>query len=112
MDNRWKSLTDIDQLTSILSESHQRPQLVFKHSTRCSISTMALNRLKGLSVGFFNRADFYYLDLIAFRNISNAIADNFHVYHESPQIILLKDGEAVYDASHLEITPESIEKEL
>ena len=112
MDNRWKILTETEQLKQIVSDSHQRPQVLFKHSTRCSISTMALNRLKNFSEEFFNNADFYYLDLIAYRNISNAIAEELHVFHESPQVILLKDGVAIYDASHMEISTDSILAEL
>ena len=112
MDNRWKILTDTDHLKQIVSDSNIRPQVLFKHSTRCSMSTMALNRLKSLTEEFYQKADFYYLDLIAYRNISNAIAEDFHVFHESPQVIVIKDGEAIFDASHMEITTDSLLSEL
>lgn len=112
MDKRWKILTETDSLKQIVSDSEHRPQVLFKHSTRCSISTMALNRLKNLSDEFYQKADFYYLDLIAYRNISNAIAEDFHVFHESPQVIVIKNREAIFDASHMEITTESLLSEL
>ncbi|MFM1791884.1 MAG: hypothetical protein RLZZ252_238 [Bacteroidota bacterium] len=112
MDSRWLNLTEPEQLKQIVSDSNHRTQVLFKHSTRCSISTMALNRLKSLSDDFYLKADFYYLDLIAYRNISNAIAEDFHVFHESPQVIVIKNGEAIFDASHMEITTESLLTEL
>ena len=94
----WISLTDIAQLDSITKNSFDTPQVIFKHSTRCSISSMALNRLEREEAP--TNADFYYLDLIKHRDISNAIADKFNVYHESPQILVIKNGECIYDESH------------
>lgn len=102
MNSKWKSLTSIEQLDGILANSHS-PAVIFKHSTRCSISTMALNRLQKLEDDFYSRADFYYLDLIAHRDVSNAIAEKLHVYHESPQVLWIDKGECTYDASHMEI---------
>ncbi len=112
MDNRWLKLTDIQQLSQIVNQSAHRPQVLFKHSTRCSISTMALTRLQSLGDDFYSKADFYYLDLIAHRDISNAIANDFHVHHESPQIVVLRNGDATYDASHLEITVAELIQEV
>jgi len=112
MDNRWKIIDRLDQLDAITINSSLRPQVLFKHSTRCSISSMALNRLKDLEAGFFDKADFHYLDLIAYREISNAIAERFQVHHESPQVILVKNGEAVYDASHMEISTQELISEI
>ena len=94
----WISLTDIAQLDSITKNSFVTPQVIFKHSTRCSISSMALNRLEREEAP--TNTDFYYLDLIKHRDISNAIADKFNVYHESPQILVIKNGECIYDESH------------
>lgn len=112
MDNRWLKLTDIHQLPEIAAQSAHRPQVLFKHSTRCSISTMALTRLQSLGDDFYAKADFYYLDLIAHRDISNAIAEDFHVHHESPQIVVLKNGDATYDASHMEIVVAELLQEI
>jgi bacillithiol system protein YtxJ len=102
----WIVLETPSQLHQIRSESHQRPQLIFKHSTRCNISSTAKARLE--RAGFPVGIDFYFLDLIAHRSISNQIAEDFHVFHESPQVILIKDGECIYDESHLGISMDAI----
>ena len=101
----WIKLEQESQLEQIVALSHIKPQAIFKHSTRCSISTVAKNRLDNSSV---DEIDFYYLDLLAFRNISNSIAEKFNVYHESPQIILIKNGECIYVESHSGINIQDI----
>ncbi len=108
MNAKWKTLNSIDQLQEIISASEVKPVVLFKHSTRCSISSMALNRLQNLEDAFYDKVDFYYLDLIAFRDVSNAIASKLDVYHESPQVIFVKNGECIYDASHMEISPKEL----
>lgn len=95
---QWKILSSEAQLSEIVNNSQYKPQVVFKHSTRCSVSSMAKARLEKNI--FPESADFYYLDLIANRNISTKIAEDFKVWHESPQVIVIKNGEAVYDESH------------
>src|SRR6185295_6663989 len=94
----WINLTDEEQLLHIKERSADRSQVIFKHSTRCSISSVAKNRLE--RVGQPENMDFYFLDLIKHRGLSNKIASDFKVYHESPQILLIKNGECVYDESH------------
>lgn len=94
----WHVLSSSDQLQQIIEESYQKPTLIFKHSTRCSISHMAKSRLERESAG--DDLNYYCLDLIAHRDLSNLIAEKFGVYHESPQILLLKQGECIYDESH------------
>lgn len=94
----WIPLTDASQLDSIRQASLQRPQVIFKHSTRCSISHMAKSRLE--RAGAPEGIDFHYLDLLAYRPISDQVARDFHVHHESPQVILLKQGDVVFDESH------------
>ncbi len=108
MNAKWKTLNSIDQLQEIISASEVKPVVLFKHSTRCSISSMALNRLQNLDDAFYDKVDFYYLDLIAFREVSNAIASKLDVYHESPQVIFVKNRECIYDASHMEISPKEL----
>ena len=94
----WIDLTCEEQLQQIKEKSKDKPQVIFKHSTRCAVSSMAKNRLdKGSAAG---NMDFHFLDLIKYRNISNKIAQDFKVYHESPQILIIKDGKSVYDESH------------
>ena len=93
----WKTLDQKSQLEELEKESFTSPVVLFKHSTRCSISHMAKGRLESSSEG---APEIYYLDLIRYRDISNEIAERFNVRHESPQIIIIKDGKAVYNASH------------
>ncbi|MFM8995044.1 MAG: bacillithiol system redox-active protein YtxJ [Bacteroidota bacterium] len=112
MSPHWKTLEQLPQLDAIHEQSFGKPQVLFKHSTRCSISTMALNRLMRLASDFYQQADFYYLDLIAHRNVSAAIAERYHVHHESPQVIILKQGDATYDASHMEIAVAELMSEV
>ncbi len=106
----WITLNNGDQLKEIAELSFQKPQLIFKHSTRCSISVTAKSRLDAVKDN--SAVDCYYLDLLSYRNISNQIADVFKVHHESPQVILLKNGEVVYDESHLGITWFDIEEQV
>ncbi len=106
----WIPLTDEAQLQEIISTSHTRPQVIFKHSTRCSISSVAMQRLKrGMVPGEF---DFYYLDLITYRRLSNKVADTFDVTHESPQILIIRNGTCVYDESHMSISADEIIENL
>jgi bacillithiol system protein YtxJ len=94
----WNELTDEKQLAEIKELSKDQPVVIFKHSTRCSISSMAKNRLER-SIAPSNAA-FYCLDLIRHRDVSNRIAQMFHVHHESPQVLLIRNGECIYDESH------------
>lgn len=112
MNIKWKALNSIEQLDAIILESNNKSSVIFKHSTRCSISTMALNRLEKLENAFYEKANFYYLDLIAFRDVSNAIADKLSVHHESPQVVWVENGECTYDASHMEIKCSELVEQL
>ncbi|MEO5893723.1 MAG: bacillithiol system redox-active protein YtxJ [Ferruginibacter sp.] len=105
----WKELTTESQLIEIKEQSKNKPQLIFKHSSRCSISGVAKNRLeRGTPPG---NIDFYFLDLLSNRDISNKIAEEFSVHHESPQVLLIKNGQCVYDESHSGITMDEIEEQ-
>jgi bacillithiol system protein YtxJ len=95
----WRPLTDLGQLNEIIDLSIEKPVLIFKHSTRCSISRMVLKQFEN-EFDLQDKVIPYYLDLLEFRNVSNEIAIRFRVTHQSPQIILVKDGKAVYNASH------------
>jgi len=103
----WKQLTDINQWNELLKASDTRPQLVFKHSTRCSISSMALERFER-EWNPETEADVWYLDLLQHRNISNAIAEHTGVMHQSPQAMLIDKGEVRYQASHSAISSRDI----
>lgn len=102
----WIHLNDEEQLKQIIAKSQQKPQVIFKHSTRCSISAVALQRLQKAEQP--SDIDFYFLDLIAHRDISNKVAQVFGVNHESPQVLLIKDGNCVFDESHLGIHMDDI----
>lgn len=102
----WIHLTDEEQLKQIISKSQVKPQVIFKHSTRCSISAVALQRLQKVEQP--SGIDFYFLDLIAFRPLSNKVAEIFKVQHESPQVLIIKDGMCIYDESHMGISMHEI----
>lgn len=96
----WIQLTQLGQLDDIIDRSKTKVQFIFKHSTRCGISRMAMSRFKKSYSLSENDADLYYLDLLKFRAVSNAIADKFQVRHESPQLLIIKDGVVVAHDSH------------
>lgn len=102
----WIPLEEPDQLAAILTKSESRSQVIFKHSTRCSISKMIKNRLEKSPQP--EGIDFYYLDLLAHRKLSDHIAETFHIRHESPQIILIKKGIPLYNEDHSAIYMEDI----
>jgi bacillithiol system protein YtxJ len=102
----WIELKDEEQLNTIKELSKDKPQLIFKHSTRCSISSMAKGRLERSTQP--ENIDFYYLDLIKNRQLSDKVAENFSVFHESPQVLLIKNGACVYDESHSGIMMDDI----
>src|SRR5450432_1898432 len=105
----WIELTKESQLADIKEQSKSKPQLIFKHSTRCAVSGVAKNRLeRGIPPG---NVDFYFLDLVRHRSISNKIAEEFSVFHESPQVLLIKNGECIYTESHSGINMNEIEEQ-
>jgi len=109
----WINLETENQLNDIQLKSHQQPVLIFKHSTRCSVSRTALDRLeRNWNPDEMREIQPYFLDLIANRNISNLIAEDFHVEHQSPQVLLIRNGKSVYDRSHFDIDFKSIKQEI
>lgn len=103
---QWKNITDLSQINEI----QQQPgySLIFKHSTRCSVSLMAKRRFELDWDMIPENTALYFLDLISYRAISAEIAEKFKVHHESPQILLIKDGDCVLDASHSDISAEEV----
>lgn len=95
----WIPLTYMGQLDEMVAFSEQKPAVIFKHSTRCSISRFALKQFEK-DFDLEDKVDAYFLDLLEHRDISNEIASRFGVYHQSPQLLLIKDGKSVYDVSH------------
>ena len=98
----WIPLTDLGQLNEIISSSNEKPMVIFKHSTRCIVSRTALKQFEN-EYDLDDQVDAYFLDLLEHRDISNEIASRFGVYHQSPQLLLIKDGKSVYDVSHSDI---------
>ncbi|ESU20421.1 general stress protein [Flavobacterium enshiense DK69] len=105
----WISLTDLEQLNEITELSHENPVVIFKHSTRCSISRMALKQFEN-EFDLKDKVTPYFLDLLKHREISNEIASMFGVVHQSPQMIIVKEGKTVYDASHSDIAAEDLKR--
>lgn len=96
----WIALDKLTQLDEIIKNSYQKPQLLFKHSTRCGISSMVLRQFESNYPFIDNEVDLFYLDLLSYRAISNEIAIRFGVYHESPQLLIVKNGQVIKHASH------------
>jgi bacillithiol system protein YtxJ len=107
----WIPLTDLDQLNEIVVLSNAKPIAIFKHSTRCSISRFALKQFEN-EFDSADATDTYFLDLIEHRDVSNEIANRFQVVHQSPQLLLIKNGQSVYDVSHSDIDAKELEKNL
>lgn len=105
----WIDLVSPEQLQEIRSESQKSPVMIFKHSTTCSISAMAFHRLQRNSAP---KIKTYYLDLHAHREISNLVERTFDVLHESPQVLIIDKGEAIYHRSHGDINPSDIREFL
>ncbi|MES2795525.1 MAG: bacillithiol system redox-active protein YtxJ [Bacteroidota bacterium] len=102
---KWNQLNNIDQIEDIKQESFVAPVLLFKHSTACSISSMAMSRMeRNYDQSKVGDLKPYYLDLRSYRDISKKISEEFSVQHESPQAIVISKGEAIYDASHYDIS--------
>ncbi len=107
----WIPLTDLGQLNEIISASSEKPVLIFKHSTRCIVSRTALKQFEN-EYDLQDEASAYFLDLLEHRNISNEIASRFGVYHQSPQLLLIKNGKSVYDVSHSDIDARELKGKL
>jgi len=96
----WIPLTNISQIESIVEQSMLKPQLIFKHSTRCSISQMAKHRLEKAIDALAAKYDLYYIDILSYREVSNAVADFFKEHHESPQVLVIEQKECTQSLSH------------
>ena len=108
----WKTINSIQELDAVLDSSHDKPVILFKHSTTCSRSAYAKHRLESNYSISPTKAEFYYLDLLNHRDVSNSIASKLGITHQSPQIILVKNGKAVFNTSHESISLKSIEERL
>ena len=108
MNARWKTLESLSQLDESVAESHVSPQIIFKHSTRCIISKMVLQQFEENLDVIPEHATLLFLDLLNHRDVSNAIAVQLDVHHESPQVVVIKNGKAVFHESHHSIDTASV----
>ena len=105
----WITLDTVEKVDAIIELSHSKQVVIFKHSTSCGISKMVLKGLqRDIDSMDVDATNFYFLDLLAFRSVSNYIADKIEVRHESPQMIIIQNGKAVHHASHNTINAASI----
>jgi bacillithiol system protein YtxJ len=102
----WIKLTNEDQLQHIIERSAETPQVIFKFSSRCSISNVAMQRLEKKKAP--SDVEFYFLDILNYRDLSNRIAEEFNIQHESPQVLLIRNAQCIYDESHLSISMDEI----
>ncbi len=107
----WNKLESLEQLEALDTLSHSRPVLIFKHSTRCGVSLRMLSTFeRAWKESDSAQISAWQLDLLNYRSISNAFAERYGVEHESPQILLIKNGKCILDASHHFIDLDEVRK--
>lgn len=105
----FKHLSDIDELEAAIAESRERPVLLFKHSRTCGISCEALAELRAHVERGDLRAAYKLITVQSHRRLSDEAAARLGIRHETPQAILLRDGRAVWNASHFRITKDQLD---
>ena len=108
----WILLTESSQLATIISQSNEKPILIFKHSTRCGISRMALKSFEREYDLNETDVDLYFLDLLNFKALSNEISEKLDVRHQSPQVLVVKNEQVIYTDSHYSISADAVKKVL
>lgn len=111
-DSIWDAISHPSDLKSILDKSENRPQLIYKHSNRCSVCFVAKGNLEQSSEQLLEHADMHYLNVVKNRSASDSIASRLNVRHKSPQVILVDKGEVIWHASHSGIEGTKILEEL
>ncbi|KAF9657778.1 bacillithiol system redox-active protein YtxJ [Tenacibaculum sp. ZH5_bin.1] len=106
----WTPLTSIEQIKEIKELSNKQPIAIFKHSTRCGISSMVIKRFVNSFDEELKDFKVYYLDLFSYRDVSNEIGHTFQVLHQSPQLLVVKNGEVISHASHYDIARIDLKK--
>jgi len=106
----WTPLISVDGINTIKEISKNQSVLIFKHSTRCGISRMVIKQFESLFNEENKQLKVYYLDLLRFREVSSKLSEVFQVVHQSPQLLVIKNGISVYDESHYEITKVNLPK--
>jgi bacillithiol system protein YtxJ len=109
----WIHLDSEEKLAEATTASRIKPIVLFKHSTTCSISNTALNRLeRNWKSEEVAGTQTYYLDLLSYRQLSRQIAEKFQVEHQSPQVLIIQNEKSVYDTSHFDINYPTIKTEI
>ena len=106
----WTPLISIEEINNIKEISKIQSILIFKHSTRCGISRMVIKQFESLFNEENKQLKVYYLDLLNFREVSSKLSEVFQVIHQSPQLLVVKNGISVYQESHYEITKVNLSK--
>ncbi|WP_415327253.1 bacillithiol system redox-active protein YtxJ [Chryseobacterium sp. MMS23-Vi53] len=104
----WKKIESEQDLANALEKSFENRIAIFKHSTSCFISKTVLRNFEKEIESSNQKADLYYLDLLAYRPISNKIAEDLDVTHQSPQLIVIENGKAINNASHQDISADQL----
>lgn len=107
----WKTIESSDQIEEIIQASRTTPVVIYKHSRHCGVSFFVRARLEKQWKNGYD-VDFYFLDLVSHRDVSNEVADRFGVRHESPQVLLIRNGESVFDTSHVGVSAKALRKAL
>ena len=107
----WIPMEDLGKINEIITLSQEKPVIIFKHSTRCSISRMALKNFEN-EFDLGENVTPYFLDLISFWEVSNEIASRFNVVHQSPQLLLIVGGKSIYDVSHSSIDAQELKSKI
>jgi bacillithiol system protein YtxJ len=105
----WRPLTDVGQLNEIIEESTETPVLIFKHSTRCGVSRMSLKQFEN-EYDLQDKITPYFLDLLENQQVSDMVSARFGVEHESPQLLLIRNGTPIYIASHGDIYADDLKR--
>lgn len=100
IDERWAVADEVEAVERIIHSSDSKPQYIYKHSTRCMLSTWAYSEVEEATGELYPNVEINYVDVLAGREVSNLIADQFDIRHESPQILLVWHGEVLWSASH------------
>lgn len=99
----WQPLQTIDELNTLVEKSKDKLQIIFKHSSRCGISSMVLRRFNSENITLNESADFHFVDIFSSREMSNEIAHRFQIIHQSPQLLLVSKKQIVHHSSHSDI---------
>lgn len=108
----WNTFSEADELQKMLKKSNRRPQIIYKHSYRCGVCVTAKKQIENSIEEIDKQADLYFVDVISQREISNYIASQLNVRHESPQLIIVSNEKVLWDGSHWAINGENILSEL